>query len=136
MSIFEQATRANLRFPSARGMLSTEDLWELQLTQPQGFDLDNVAKAVNAELKAATEESFVETKANPAKARLELALEVVKHIIAVRIKEREDRKNRDARLEERRKLLAVLESKQVESLQGKTAEEILARLAELDREGT
>lgn len=132
INLFEQATRAKLRFPSERGLISVEDLWDLPLLAANGFDLNNVAKAVNAELKTATEDSFVETSSNPAKARLTLQLDVVKHVIAARIKDRDDQKNRELRREERRKLLAVLETKQAAALEGKTAEEILARLAELE----
>lgn len=130
-NIFEQASRDKLRFPSVKGRISVEDLWDLPLTSRSGFDLDSVAKAVNADLKSSAEESFVNTVANPAKRAHELQLEVVKHIIAVRIKERDDAKNREARLEERRRLLAVLEEKNAESLRGMSAEDIMKRLDEL-----
>ena len=82
MTIFEKATREKFRYPSAKGLLTTEQLWELPLTAKSGFSLDDVAKAVNAELKAVDTESFVATEANPAKATLETKLEVVKHVIA------------------------------------------------------
>lgn len=133
MNLFEQASRAKIRFSSIKGMISTEDLWDLPLTSKSGFDLDTVAKNVNADLKSAAEESFVATTSNPAKAGLELRMEVVKHIIAVRLKENEEARTREARLEERRRLLQVLESKQDEKMRGMSAEEIMARLAELDR---
>lgn len=85
MNIFEKATREKFRYPSAKGQLTTEQLWELPLTAKSGFSLDEVAKAVNAELKAVDTESFVATETNPAKATLETKLEIVKHVIAVRI---------------------------------------------------
>jgi hypothetical protein len=132
MSIFEQASRAKCRFPSIRGLLSVEDLWDLPLTARNGLDLNSVAKAVNAELKLADEESFVETTNNPAKVGLQLQMDIVKHVIAVRIKEAEDRKNREQRLAERQRLLAALEQKQDESLRGMSAEDILKRIAEID----
>lgn len=134
MSIFEQASRAKVRFNSVKGRITVEDLWDLPLTSKAGFDLDNVAKAVNADLKSATEESFVATNANPAKALLELQMSVVKHVIAVRMKENEDRRTAEARLDERRRLLQILETKQDEKLRGQSAEEIMARIAELDRQ--
>lgn len=136
MSIFEQASRAKLRFTSIKGRIAVEDLWDLPLSSRNGFDLDSVAKAVNADLKAAAEESFVATASNPAKAALELQMAVVKHVIAVRLKENEEQRARDARLEERRRLLQVLETKQDEKMRGMSAEEILGRIAEIDRAGT
>lgn len=133
MSIFEKATRAKLRFTSRRGELSTEDLWDLPLTASNGIDLDNVAKAVNASLREAGQESFVSTAPNRAKVLLEVKLEVVKHVIAVRLKEAEDAKNREARRAERERLLRTLEEKQDEKIKGQSVEEILARIAEIDR---
>jgi len=133
MNIFEQATRQKLRFESIRGALSTDDLWDLPLTSKNGFDLDSVARATNAQLKAAGEESFVASVPNPAKARLELQMEVIKHIIAVRMQENENAKNLAARRAEREKLLRVLEEKNDERMKGMSVEEILSRVAELDK---
>lgn len=133
MNFFETASRTKIRFPSTKGRISVEDLWDLPLSSKSGFDLDSVAKAVNSDLRSATEESFVATSSNPAKAGLELQLEIVKHIIAVRLKENEEQRNREARMEERRRLLQVLETKQDEKMRGMSAEEILARISELDK---
>ena len=47
MSIFEKASRLQLRFASTKGSLSVEDLWGLSLES-----LDTLAKAVNKQIKA------------------------------------------------------------------------------------
>lgn len=130
MSIFEQATRAKLRFSSTRGELTAEQLWDLPLQSKTGFDLDSVAKAANRDVKAVTEESFV-TESNPASTKLVLALDVVKHIIAKKLKENQDNLQRAGRLAERDKLLNVLADKQDATLKGLSEEEIQKRLAEL-----
>ena len=58
--MFEKATRRKLRFTSAAGLLSTEDLWDLPLTSATGkANLDDIAKALNRRLKDAEEVSFV-----------------------------------------------------------------------------
>ena len=132
MNIFEQATRQALRFPSARGDLTTEQLWDLPLQSKSQFDLDTVAKTVNAALKGVAEESFVSTTNNPAKDKFELMLEVVKHIIAFKVKQAEDVRQAQARRDERNKLLGVLADKQDEALKALTPEQIEARLKELD----
>lgn len=132
VQIFEQASRQKLRFPSNRGELMTEQLWDLPLQSKGGFDLDSVAKAVNAQLKSVTEESFVSNGSNPAKVKLTLMLDVVKHIIAVKLAENEAARNKAANAAERQKLLDALGDKQTEELKGMSKDQLLARIAELD----
>ncbi|MEV6346427.1 hypothetical protein [Actinoplanes sp. NPDC051851] len=131
MTIFEKATREKFRYPSAKGQLTTEQLWELPLTAKSGFSLDDVAKAVNAELKAVDTESFVVTETNPAKATLETKLAVVKHVIAVRLAEDQAAKAAAAKKLEKEKLLAVLGRKQDAVLENLTEAELLARIDNL-----
>jgi hypothetical protein len=131
MTIFEKATREKFRYQSAKGLLTTEQLWELPLTAKSGFSLDDVAKAVNAELKAIDTESFVATETNPAKATLETKLEVVKHVIAIRLAEDQAAKAAAAKKLEKEKLLAVLGRKQDAVLENLTEAELLARINNL-----
>ncbi|WP_027661440.1 hypothetical protein [Salinispora fenicalii] len=131
MNIFEKATREKFRYPSSKGLLTTEQLWELSLTAKSGFSLDDVARAVNAELKAIDTESFVATETNPAKATLETKLEVVKHVIAIRIAEDQAAKAAAAKKLEKEKLLAVLGRKQDAVLENLTEAELLARINNL-----
>lgn len=131
MTIFEKATREKFRYPSTKGLLTTEQLWELPLTAKAGFSLDDVAKAVNAELKAIDTESFVATETNPAKATLETKLEVVKHVIAIRLAEDQAAKAAAAKKLEKEKLLAVLGRKQDAALENLTEAELLARINNL-----
>lgn len=131
MTIFEKATREKFRYPSTKGLLTTEQLWELPLTAKSSFSLDDVAKAVNAELKAIDTDSFVATETNPAKATLETKLEVVKHVIAIRIAEDQAAKAAAAKKLEKEKLLAVLGRKQDAVLENLTEAELLARINNL-----
>ena len=131
MSIFEQATRKALRFPSIRGELTTEQLWQLPLQAKTGFDLDSVAKQVNSELKAVTEESFVSTSHSPAKDKFELMLTVVKHIIQVKLAEAENLKSMAEKEAKRQKLLQALARHQDAALEAMTPEELEAQLKAL-----
>ncbi len=135
MNIFEQASILKLRFPSSKGELTTEQLWELPLQSKSQFDLDNVAKAVNGQLRAVTEESFVSTATNPAKDTLQTKLEIVKHIIAAKITENTALRNAAARKAEREKLVGILADKQDEQLKALTPDAIRARIAELEKDG-
>jgi len=132
MNIFEQATRRALRFESSKGELSVEQLWDLPLQSRNQFDLDTVAKTVNRQLNDVTEESFVSTRENAAKATLTLKLELIKHIIAVKLQEVDEAHNRANKASEKEKLLRLLEEKQNESLRSLTADEIAERLKALD----
>ena len=131
MNIFEQATRRAIRFESAKGDLSVEQLWDLPLQSRNQFDLDTVAKTVNRQLNAVTEESFVSVRENPAKETLSLKLEIVKHIISVRLQEAEEARNRANKASEKEKLLRLLDEKQNEALRALTPEEIQERLKAL-----
>lgn len=127
MNLFERASREAFRFQSVRGELSTEQLWNLPLTSKTGFDLDSVAKAVNGELKGMIDESFVH-KANPATDRQAAKLDVVKHIIAVKIAEESEARTAAARAIEKQKLLAILGEKKDSALKDLSAEELQARI--------
>jgi hypothetical protein len=131
MNIFEQATRRAIRFESAKGDLSVEQLWDLPLQSRNQFDLDTVAKTVNRQLNAVTEESFVSVRENPAKETLSLKLEIVKHIISVKLQEAEEARNRANKASEKEKLLRLLDEKQNEALRALTPEEIQERLKAL-----
>lgn len=134
MNIFEFAARNKLRFPSNRGIINVEQLWDLPLQSRDGFDLDQVAKAVNVELKAQGEESFVTTAPSPNKLKLEAAMELVKYIIAAKLDLQEAARKRAARNAEREKLIAALADKEHEAIKGMDADAIKKRLVELDQE--
>lgn len=132
VNLFELAARKKLRFATPRGDITVEDLWELPLTSKSGFDLDTVAKAANRDLKVAGEESFVNATANPRQRLLEARLAIVKHVIATVQRENMEALARAGRKAERDRLVEILESKQMEKMQGMTPEQIGARIAEID----
>ena len=131
-NLFLQATREKFRFESPKGDLSVEQLWDLPLTSRTGFDLDTVAKAVNANLKSSNEESFVNVSNNPAVSRLQAQLEVVKAIIEIKLAQAEAAKKRVEKAAERQRLMEVLHSKKDQELQGLSVEEIERRLSQLE----
>jgi imidazolonepropionase-like amidohydrolase len=135
MNIFEQASKNKTRFATNTiGELTVEQLWDLPLTaRGSQIDLDKVAKIVNAALKAETEESFVVTRANAAQASLELKMDIVKHIIAVKMAEKAAASEKAANATRRAKLMDILEQKRDESLLAMTPEEIQKELAELSK---
>lgn len=133
MNIFEQASRQKIRFSSNKGDLTTEQLWDLPLTSKTQFDLDTIAKTVHASLALVSTASFVTQVSDPAKSRLELAMELVKHVIAVRVAENQAANDRAKARAERDRLINVLADKQDQALREMSADEIKARVADLEK---
>jgi len=131
MSIFEQATRKQLRFPSTVGELSTEQLWELPLTHKTKVSLDGIAIAVAKGLRDVGEFSFVEAKPDPLKETLTLQLEILKRIIEVKKAEAEAKLLADKKAERKQKILEALEKVEGSELAAKSKEELLAELNSL-----
>lgn len=130
-NVFELATRQALRFPSDRGPLTVEQLWQLPLQAKNLFDLDNIAKACNAKVKSFTEESFVQPTNTPAKAEAELALEIVKHIITVKMNEAAEAAQAAQKRETRQKILGIMAEKQDEALKSMSMEDLKKQLEAL-----
>ena len=123
--LFIMATRKKFRFPF-KGMISIEDLWDLSIQ-----NLDNVFKALNAEVKQVREESLLTTKSTE-DTELDAKIEIVKYIVKVKLEEADKKKQAVARLEQKRRIQEILANKQDEALQGKSIEELQAMLGEFD----
>lgn len=125
MSIFEKASKAKLRFSTSRGQLSTEDLWDLSLES-----LDQIAVAIDKALETAGKKSFI-GKRDTTNTALELQLEILKHIIEVKLAEKDAKAKRVERNAQLAQLKELAASKSNEALQGKSLEEINKMIAEL-----
>lgn len=121
---FIQATRLKLRFSTAVGVLSVEDLWDLPLESKTKVNLDSIAIALHRELKDTKDESFIsKSRANPV---LEMKLDIVKYIIEVKLQESEDKAKAKAKSEQRAKIADLIEEKQNESLRALSLDELKA----------
>lgn len=132
MNIFERATRAKLRFATVKGMVMTEDLFDMPLTSRNNFNLDKVARDIAKSLREQGEESFVDTTPNTLTFELNLKLDIVKHVIASKQADVKAAETRAARDSERRKLEGLLADKQDQALKDLTEEELKARIASLN----
>lgn len=127
MELFEKALRNKLRFEgSGQGLLSTEDLFDLSLTS-----LDKMAKAVNKLLRDEGEDSFIPTTTPKRATHNDLRLEILKHIISVKVAAEETRKNRADTLARISTLKTLAEAKANEQLASQSLEDIQKQLAEL-----
>ena len=126
MNNFEQASRLKLRFTTTKGQLSVEDLWELSLDS-----LDTIAKAVNRQLKASEEESFVKTRTKT-DTESTLRLDILKRVIEVKLQESEEKKNKAEKAAQLSLLRELKANKALQELQSLTSAEIDARIAALE----
>lgn len=121
---FEVATRTKMRF-TFKGLISVEDLWDLTPT-----NLDTIFKSLNSELKQVKEESLLSFKSEQDK-ELDMKIEIVKHIVSVKLEEANKRLKDKEQKEQKQKIMEILSSKEEESLQNKSVEELQAMLNQL-----
>lgn len=132
MDIFETASRKKLRFPTAIGDLTVEQIWDLPLTATNDrTNLDGLARETNRELKSLAEESFVDEKPDPRKDDLALKLDILKHVIGIRLAERDSAKKAVENAERKKRLLAALAAKDEQDLAGMSREDIEAEIAKI-----
>lgn len=131
VNVFEQAATLALRIPTVRGDIMVEQLYRMPLTSRDGFDLDTTAKAVNAELKNSSEESFV-GKSTKASKLHQLRLDLIKHVIAVKLTAASEATRRVENAQKRAVLVDALAKKQAGAVDAMSAEDIAAELAKLD----
>lgn len=129
-NIFETASKTALRFNTAMGSLTVEDLWSLALTKGQ-VNLDRIAIDLNQQIKSSTEtESFVD-KTKTVDKTLQLQFDIVKHIIEVRLDELEASKLAASQKQKMDRLLALVAEKEDQALAEKSVDELRALIDEL-----
>jgi len=130
--MFEKASKLKLRFASKRGYLSTEDLWDIPLTNGVDLSLDNLAKTLSREIKLSEEESFVIQKSS-AGSIMELKLDIVKHIIQVKLKSMKDAEDKVINTTKIQKLQSAIMRKEDASLEDQSLGELMKKLKKLQK---
>jgi hypothetical protein len=124
-NLFIRASKAKLRFKMSKGNISTEDLWDLNLEA-----LDELAKALNKEVKDAREGSFIKKK-SVSNTALNLRFDIVKFVIEEKLKEDEEKEERAVKRARKETLLGIIERKEAASMEGKSIEELKSELLAL-----
>lgn len=132
MNLLILAARNKFRFPSNKGALTFEQLWDLALQSKTGFSLDNVAQQLDAEIQAAGRTSFVDKGGNPAKSALQAKLDLVIEVINAKQAENAAVVLGARRRAEKDQLLEILHDKKKSELLGLSAAEIEARIKALE----
>lgn len=125
-NLFERASRTKLRFDTVKGQLSVEDLWDLPLssTGRTAVSLDDIARGLHRQMRD-DDVSFV-TGAKPGETDRRLAFDVVKHVIDVRIAERDAAAAAKAKTERTQQILGIIARKEHEKLESLSMEELRA----------
>lgn len=125
MSMFEKAMRLKLRIDTNRGALCAEDLWDLPLEE-----LNSIAKSLNKKLKEAEEEDFLKDSPRVNR-KLKLSFDIVLHILTTKKAEADAKEKAAERRAKKQKLLALLEKKQDEGLEGMSETKLKKMINEL-----
>lgn len=103
--MFEKAVRLKVRW-DYKGLCSVEDLWDLTVQE-----LDTIFKGLNARLKEQEEESLLEER-SPMKEALQLKVDIIKHIVEVKLAEQKAKEDEAKNKARKQKLLEVIAEKQ------------------------
>jgi hypothetical protein len=123
--LFERAVRQKLRF-NFRGQMTTEDLWDLSVEH-----LDAIYQGLRSEQKETCEESLIKQPTR-ATSRLSLQIDIVKHIVEVKLEEAELRKSRAENKLRKDRITAVLAERQDEKFKSMSEEDLQKELESLD----
>lgn len=129
--MFEKASRLKIRFDTPKGMLSTEDLWDLPLTNPNGrANLNDIVIGLYRKLQDSSPVSFVDTTAAVDEVT-QLRFDIVKHVIEARVAENKARAEVQEKTRKRGRIMELIANKEDEQLAGKSTDELRELLAGL-----
>ena len=124
-NLFEMATRNKMRFPSTKGELSVEDLWDLC-----DKDLDMVYKNLkDQEVKSSEESLLDDANVDP---KLTAAIGIVRYIFTTKRKEKLAEKERINKKLTQRKYIDALSKKQDEAIEKMSEAELRAMIDSLE----
>lgn len=98
-NLFEKASKSKFRFNTSKGVLTTEDLWDLSLES-----LDKIAKELYKKVKESEEVSFISENKKKKDEVTSDKLEVVKFIINYKLEEAKERKQKAEKLAMKRRI--------------------------------
>jgi hypothetical protein len=124
MELFERATKQKIRF-QYKGQCSVEDLWDLPVEE-----LDGIYQVLRSEQKDACGESLIR-KPTVATTKLNLKVDLVKHIVGVKLQEVEARKARAENKLRKGRIAAILAQKQDQKLMDMSEEDLQKELENL-----
>lgn len=118
MENYKEASRQKLRFQTSKGLLSSEQLWDLSLT-----DLDTLAVSLQESYENSKGKSFLEKRTTKDKT-LKLQFDIVLDVLQTKAAEVEAAQTERENKEHNQKILELIKEKQDDSLKGKSIKEL------------
>lgn len=125
-NIFEEASRLKLKFPTAKGFIGVEDLWDIPMSVLNSMYSD-LKKTEDSEDKYSLESPKTTTNE-----RLKLSLLIIVHVYSVRKDEAEAKQKSLIVAAEKKKLRELIERKKEEAMDGKSLQELEEILKSMD----
>ena len=122
--MFEVAVRNKFRYPY-KGVIATEDLWDLSVQQ-----LDGIFKTLKSQEKKAQEESLLDTR-TPEDEALKTKIDIIRYIVTVKLDEAKQAERAKENRDQKQKILGMRAEKQDADRRSKTPEELQAMLNQL-----
>lgn len=122
MENYKLATQQKLRFQTNKGLLSTEQLWDLPLDE-----LDTLAVSLEIEHKQSAKKSFL-VKTSEKDKTAKLRFDVTLDILNTKVEEMEALQEAAEIKAHNTKILTLISEKQDDSLKGKSIKQLEAML--------
>lgn len=120
--MYKEALQKKLRFKTNKGMITTEDLFDLSLQ-----NLNTLAIMLDKKISEAPKKSFIEDL--PAEENDdELRFSIVKDVINIKLKARKDNIDKAQADAQKKRILEILAKRNDEELEKKSTEELCAML--------
>lgn len=122
--MYKKASKLKLRFPSSKGLLSVEQLWDLNLNS-----LTQILSALDASLseKISDRLNFIDN-VNVEDEETSLKFDIVKDIYITKKSEIQASKDEHANKEHNQKIMAIIAEKQENNLKNMSIEDLTALL--------
>lgn len=118
MENFKLACQQKLRYQTNKGLLSTEQLWDLSIE-----DLDALAVSLDSEFKESGKKSFL-VKTSVKDKTTKLKFDVVLDVLNTKDEELQNAKQAANDKDHNKKIIALIAEKQDESLKGKSIKQL------------
>lgn len=116
--MYKEASKQKLRFQTSRGVLNTEQLWDLPLNE-----LDTLAVQLQDAYNNSKGKSFLDTKTTKDKS-LKLRFDIVLDVLQTKVEENEAARVKQENKEHNEKILTLISEKKDDELKDKSVKEL------------
>jgi hypothetical protein len=118
MENYKEASKQKLRFNTTKGLLTTEQLWDLSLE-----DLDALAVSLESEHKESGKKSFL-TKSTAKDKTAKLRFDIVLDVLNAKVDEEQALAEAFEIKEHNKKIISLIADKKDDELKGKSVKEL------------